>query len=167
MADEPKTNEPTQGTDPKEPEGGAEPQQRKDEPRDRNGQPGINREKYRRDIESRDERIKALEAQLEEATGKGKTAEDRVAELSKSFEDLKGELADEKVSSALREAGCVDLKAAKARLGDFDGDVSKLRDECPYLFRQERQTGSTGLRHRGAPEGVDDMLDRAFGLKKK
>ena len=121
---------------------------------DKHGQPGINREKYQRDIEAKDKQIAELQAQLDE---KSKTEEGRAA--------LKAEL-DKLTDHRLELAGCLNAKAAKALLGDYDGDVAKLKEACPYLFGVEKKTGSTGLKPEGAAGDLDDKLDKAFGIKK-
>ena len=134
------------------------------EVKDKHGQPGINREKYQRDIEAKDKQIAELQAQLDE---KSKTEEGRAA-LKAELDKLKADMADERTDHRLELAGCLNAKAAKALLGDYGGDVAKLKDACPYLFGTEKkQTGSTGARPEGPADGVDDKLDRIFGLKKK
>lgn len=134
------------------------------EVKDKHGQPGINREKYQRDIEAKDKQIAELQAQLDE---KSKTEEGRAA-LKAELDKLKADMADERTDHSLELAGCLNAKAAKALLGDYGGDVAKLKDACPYLFGTEKkQTGSTGARPEGPADGVDDKLDRIFGLKKK
>ena len=116
---------------------------------DSHGQPGINRERHDREIAAKDARIAELEGKLEDAS---KTEQGR-ADLKKEIDKLRAEQADERVAHKLELAGCVDLKAAKARLDDFGGDVDKLKSECPYLFAEKKQTGSTGLEASGAASG--------------
>lgn len=171
---EPKTDPKTEPqTDPKaEPaEGGAEGDPKPategqgggdGEPNDKHGQPGINREKYQRDIEAKDKKIAELQAQLDE---KSKTEEGRAA-LKEELDKLKAEMADERVDHKLELAGCRNAKAAKALLEDYDGDVAKLKEACPYLFGNEKKTGSTGLKPEGGAGDLDDKLDKAFGIKK-
>lgn len=127
---------------------------------DKHGQPGINREKYARDMKARDDKIAELQAQLDE---KAKTEEGR-ASLKKELDDLKAEMADERVAHKLELAGCRNVKAAKALLDDYDGDVAKLKEECPYLF-EGKKAGSTGLKPEGGASDLDDKLDKAFKLK--
>ena len=132
------------------------------EPNDKHGQPGINREKYQRDIEAKDKQIAELQAQLDE---KSKTEEGRAA-LKAELDKLKADMADERTDHKLELAGCLNAKAAKALLADYDGDVAKLKEGCPYLFGAEKKTGSTGLKHEGGAGDIDDKLDKAFGIKK-
>lgn len=129
------------------------------------GKPGatVNRHKYERDLEAKDKEIEELKAQIAEAA---KTKEGR-EELEKKMDDLKAQMASEKVGYQLELAGCVNVKAAKALLDDYDGDVTKLKEACPYLFGKEKKTGATGAKPTGAAGDDDAELDRAFGLKKK
>ncbi len=129
---------------------------------DKHGQPGINREKYARDMKARDDKIAELQAQLDE---KAKTEEGR-ASLKKELDDLKAEMAGERVAHKLEMAGCRNAKAAKALLDDYDGDVDKLKEGCPYLF-EGKKAGSTGLKLNAGPvydrrstEGFQDAVYR-------
>ena len=130
---------------------------------DRHGQPGINREKYNRDMAAKDREIADLKAQVAEAA---KTEEGRKA-LEERIAKLEADQADERVTHKLEMAGCLNAKAAKALLDDYEGDVAKLREACPYLFSDggARQTGSTGLKPEGGAgksdeERVDAILSK-------
>ena len=103
----------------------------------------------------KDDRIAELEKQLEESGRKAKSGEDAL----KKIEALEAQLADEKVTHALEAAGCVNAKAAKALLDDYKGDVEKLKEACPYLFK--KQTGSTGTKPGGAPSTSEERRKRA------
>lgn len=169
-ANEPNGNEPEGGTGTPEPTGGDGGKPEGNEPgalKDKHGEDAINLGHHNRLMAEKDAEIEKLTKQVEELTGKA----DKGADALKKIGELEARLADEKVSSALKLAGCVNEKAAKALLDDYEGDVSKLKEECPYLFggnADQRQKGSTGAKHNGgAPEkDVDEMLDRAFGFKK-
>lgn len=113
--------------------------------KDKHDEPAINRGRYDRDMKAKDDEIAALKKQLDEAK---RGAEDSAAAI-KRVEELEARLADEKVDRALEGAGCINLKAAKALLDDYKGDVAKLKEACPYLFK--KQTGSTGPKPGGAP----------------
>lgn len=134
---------------------------------DKHGQPGINREKYQRDMAAKDKEIADLKAQVAEAA---KTEEGRKA-LEEKIAKLEADQKDERVTHKLELAGCRNAKAAKALLDDYDGDVAKLKEGCPYLFsdgKEPKHTGSTGLKPDGdAGKALDEKLDRAFGIKKK
>ncbi|WP_294162262.1 hypothetical protein [uncultured Senegalimassilia sp.] len=124
------------------------------------GKPGatVNRHKYERDLEAKDKEIEELKAQIAEAA---KTKEGR-EELEKKMDDLKAQMASEKVGYQLELAGCVNVKAAKALLDDYDGDVAKLKEACPYLFGKEKQTGTTGMKPGGAPSGEAKTIKEAL-----
>ena len=47
---------------------------------------------------------------------------------------------------------------------DFDGDVAKLKEACPYLFRAQGPTGSTGAKPQGASSAIDDAIERGFKI---
>lgn len=164
---EPKQGDGTQGGTEGDPKPAAEGQGGGEgEVKDNHGQPGINREKYQRDIAAKDKEIADLKAQIAEAA---KTEEGRKA-LEEKIAKLEADQKDERVTHKLELAGCHNTKAAKALLDDYDGDVAKLKEDCPYLFSdgKNKQTGSTGLKPDGdADKALDEKLDRAFGIKKK
>ena len=164
---EPKQGDGTQGGTEGDPKPAAEGQGGGEgEVKDNHGQPGINREKYQRDIAAKDKEIADLKAQIAEAA---KTEEGRKA-LEEKIAKLEADQKDERVTHKLELAGCRNTKAAKALLDDYDGDVAKLKEDCPYLFSdgKNKHTGSTGLKPDGdADKALDEKLDRAFGIKKK
>ena len=166
--DEAKQNETPEEAEPKKGEGTEEKPaeaQGGEDVKDSHGQPGINREKYQRDLKAKEDEIAELRKQLDE---KSKTEEGR-AELQKQIDELKAKAADDATTYALKDAGCnaKAIKAAKALLPDYEGDVDKLKAECPFLFSEEKKTGTTGLKPEGAADGIDEKLDRAFGIAKK
>lgn len=140
----------------------AEPERREPEAepggdgiRDSHGQEGISKAKYERERREWEAKVADLQARLEDRAGD----DDRVSKLEADLKAMRERLDDERVTARLAAAGCVNAKAAKAVLADYDDDVDKLKAECPYLFRQARQTGSTG----GTPAGVPkaDLVARA------
>ena len=122
--------------------------------RDKHGEDAINRGHHERIVKEKDAEIAKLKEQLAEA---GKRAEDGQSALAE-VEKLREEMADKEVTHALEVAGCVNAKAAKALLGDYSGDVEKLKEACPYLFGPTRQVGATGIKATGAPDGPSDEL---------
>ena len=170
-AQDPKGGE---GANPQDPQEGTKPQEgaegeaaKAQDPETPEGT--VNRHQYERDVERRDKRIAELEAQLKAQNDARAAKGDETAQLRKEIEDFKSQLADEKLNAALAAAGCIDAKAAKACLDDYDGDVAKLRDAKPYLFQQaqEKKRLSTGGKPAGSATGSDDRIDRAFGLEGK
>lgn len=106
---------------------------------------------YERQIAERDEKIASLEAQIAEAAKSAEQAEKLSAEIA----ELKQASADERVDFALQLAGCRNVKAARAVLDDYEGDVSKLKEAEPWLFAKHMagegsQGGKTGLPNAGA-----------------
>lgn len=123
---------------------------------------GINREKYRRDIDARDRKIAELTAKLDELA---KSEEGR-ANLQKQLDDLKADTAKKRAAYELQLAGCRDgmaVKAAEALLPEFGDDIAKLKSECPFLF-ETKQTGSTGVKPEGgAGKDDEELVDRILG----
>lgn len=164
----PSETEQTPATTPtQEPAGQAGQEEEARDLTDRHGQPAIARGKYERDMAAKDEEIAKLRAQIDEAA----KTEDGRKELQERIAQMETQLADSKVEHALEMAGCVNVKAARAVLGDYDGDVDKLKSECPYLFAQEKpKTGSTGLPSGGAVSTAEQRRAKAraaAGLKPK
>lgn len=177
---EPKTDPDKTKAEPKPPEGGEDTEAKADpepgaaghgegdgegEVTDKHGMPGINREKYNRDMAAKDEEIAELKAQIAEAA---KTEEGRKA-LEEKIAKLESDQKDERTTYDLKLAGIRDdkaVKAAKAMLPDYDGDVDKLKEDCPYLFSDGKKTGSTGLKHEGGAgiESIDAKLDKIWGV---
>lgn len=161
MADQ-EPNEPQQ-QEPQQQEPQQDPQQpQHQEPGgivDSHGQPGISRAKYDREMKEWKAQVAELQAKLDQQAKSGQDDGDRVAKLEADLKAMRQQLDDERLAGKLAAAGCVNAKAAKAVLGDYDGDIEAMKKACPYLFRQERQTGSTG----GTPAGASkaDLVARA------
>lgn len=128
---------------------------------DSHGQPGINKERHDKEVSD----LKAEIAKLKSEAADASEAKAKREEYEKKIADLEAKMADTEVAHKLELAGCLSVKAAKALLGDFDGDVSKLKAECPYLFQAEKKKGSTGLDPKGPSTGLDDKIDAAMGVK--
>lgn len=100
-------------------------------------------------IKERDSRIAELEAQVAEAAKSAEAAE----ALRGEIDELKAQGEGQRVEFELRLAGVRNVKAAKAILSDYGGDVTALREAEPWLFAEtpERQSsGKTGLPNAGA-----------------
>jgi len=97
-------------------------------------------------ITERDGKIAELEGKLADAEKLGQQAES----LKSENEKLKNQAASDRIDFALQLAGCRNVKAARAVLDDYDGDVEKLKAAEPYLFAAHaEQSGATGLPNAG------------------
>lgn len=107
-------------------------------------------------LAARDERIAELEKQVAEA------AESKAAakKLTDEIEKVRAEAAEERVAYELRLAGVCNVKAAKALLADYGGEVTKLREGEPWLFAKHaaEPSGSTGLESAGAATSEEATL---------
>lgn len=147
-----------QGQEPQEPKERDEP-----EVKDTHGQPGINKERHDKEVAALNARIEELQAKIDDSAKTEKAREELKAEVQKA----RDEIAAEKLTWKLEKAGCKNVKAAKAVLDDYEGDVAALKKDCPYLFEEEKK-GATGLKPEGASKGSDaDKVDRILGIKKK
>ena len=158
-------NQESQEEQKQEPEGGQQAQEeQKQEPEggilDSHGQPGISKAKYDREVKEWKAQVAELQAKLDQQAKAGQDDGDRVAKLEADLKAMQDRLADEKLTGALAAAGCVNAKAAKAVLDDYDGDVEKLKADCPYLFRKS-QSGSTGGAPAGATGSHEDRVRKA------
>ena len=147
------TPEPTPGADP-EPEPTPEPEP---EPKDKYGQPGINKERHDKEVAELNAKIAELQKQVDEAA---ETKEGR-EKLQKELADVKAQMADSNVTHSLEMAGCVNVKMAKAVLADYEGDVARLKADCPYLFESRKQTGSVDGKPGTAPSAADERRKAA------
>lgn len=131
---------------------------------DSHGQPGINKERHDKEVAELKKQIEELKADAAEAA-ESKAKRD---EFEQKVSDLEGKLADSELSRKLEKVGCRSVKAAKALLPDYDGDVEKLRAAEPFLFEEVKPTtGSTGFKPKAAdPKDDQEELDKLFGIKK-
>lgn len=113
---------------------------------------------YKAALAARDERIAELEKQVAEA------AESKAAakKLTDEIEKVRAEAAEERVAYELRLAGVRNVKAAKALLADYEGDVSKLREGEPWLLAKHaaEPSGTTGLEPAGAATSEEAEMKR-------
>lgn len=86
------------------------------------------------------------------------------ARLTAEIEALRKDQADQQLDFSLERAGVRNVKAARALLDDYEGDVAKLKEAVPWLFEEPKpnptpqQTGATGLEPQGAAGGGGDEL---------
>ena len=110
-------------------------------------------EELRTAIAERDARIGELEAQIEEAS----RSVEAVNALAAQIEELRQGAEAEREGFELKMAGCRSVKAARALLSDYGGDVDALAAAEPWLFGAEAaQSGVTGLPSAGAAGGGDE-----------
>lgn len=145
-------------------EASAEPKGDAGEVRDTHGQPGINKERHDKEVAELNAEIAKLKAEAKDA------AENRAKreEFEKKAADLEAKMADAETTHRLELAGCRSVKAAKALLDDYDGDVSKLKAEHPYLFEDAKGgSGSTGLKPGSAPSGPAKTIREGLKSRKE
>lgn len=108
------------------------------------------RSDYEAALKERDARIAALEGEIAEAAKTAESAEKLRAEM----DELRKQGEEQRVGFELQMAGARNVKAARALLADYEGDVEKLRAGEPWLFGAgaavPAQTGATGLPSAGA-----------------
>ena len=130
---------------------------------DSHGQPGINKERHDKEVAELKKQIEELKADAAEAA----ESKAKRAEYEQKVSDLEGKLADSELSRKLEKVGCRSVKAAKALLADYDGDIEKLRAAEPFLFEEVKPTGSTGFKPKANdPKDDQEELDKLFGIKK-
>lgn len=111
-------------------------------------------EELRRALAERDEKIAQMEAQIADAFKSTEAAE----ALAKQIEKMKAAADEQRTSFELRLAGARNVTAAKALLGEHDGDVGKLKAAEPWLFAGA--AGATGLEPAGTTNGGDADMKR-------
>lgn len=132
---------------------------------DKHGNPAIAKGKYDRDLKAANDKIAELQGRIDEAA----ESKERAEGLKEELEQARAEFADKELTYRLELAGIRDanaVKAAKAMVDDFGGDVDKLREGCPWLFVDTtKRSGSTGFDGSGSSDnGLDAKLDRIFGV---
>ena len=151
---EPESKEPKAEEQNTDEEGGSEADEGV---KDSHGQPGINKERHDKEVAALNKKIEELQSQIDDAAKTEKARDDLKREIQKARDDIK----EEKLNWQLEKAGCKNLKAAKVLLDDYDGDISKLKADCPYLFEEEKPSGSTGGKPSGPADDKEERLERA------
>lgn len=155
-------NEPN--TDPKAgPDVGAQQEPPKTEPQSAGG-PDAKKaaEKYKAERDAARKETEELKQRIEKLEGNDAQIEQLKADLAKQKEEADAKLKkaerDRVNTSRLAKEGCIDTEVALTLL-DENGDVDKLKEEKPYLFK-EQQSGSTG-KNSTSPSDHETRLKRA------
>ena len=102
--------------------------------------------------------IAELEGQIADAAKSAEVAKELRAELKQ----MKKQAEDDRVEFGLKLAGCRNVKAARAVLDDYKGDIDAMKEAEPWLFAQHAAggdaVGSTGLPNAGAAADADRQL---------
>ncbi|MBS5499507.1 MAG: hypothetical protein KHX02_00060 [Collinsella stercoris] len=109
-------------------------------------------------LAERDAKIAELEGAIVEAAKSAETAEALRAEM----EELRHQGEEQRVEFELTMAGARNVRAARVLLDEHGGDVSKLKEAEPWLFKgtTSRQSGKTGLPNAGAASDEGKTMKR-------
>ena len=123
-------------------------------------QPQVSGTDWEKAVAERDEKIAALEAQVAKAAKNAETAEQLRSEIA----ELKAQGESDRIDFRLQLAGVRNVKAARAMLGDYDGEVDALKAAEPWLFADARTTkpqgGKTGLPNAGTSSDEGKTMKR-------
>ena len=122
------------------------------------GGDGSDQQAFEAQLAERDSRIAELEGQIADAAKTAETAEGLRAEIAA----LKQQAEDERLDFTLKLAGVRNVKAARAVLADYGGDVEKMREAEGWMFAEqvpapEAATGKTGFPNAGAASNAAGM----------
>lgn len=109
---------------------------------------------YEAQIAERDARIAELEDQIADAAKNAETAK----ELRGELKQMRKQAESDRIEFGLKLAGCRNVKAAKAVLDDYSGDIDAMKEAEPWLFAKHLAAGATGLPNAGAAEASDKDL---------
>lgn len=134
----------------------AQQQERPQEPEAKPVAAKVDVSAYEAQITERDERIKALEAQVADAAKTAEAAE----QLKSQIEELRVQGESDRIEFELRLAGCRNVKAARAVLEDHGGNVSALKEAEPWMFADApaKQSGKTGLPNAGVAKDFEKQM---------
>ena len=123
-------------------------------------QPQVSGTDWEKAVAERDEKIAALEAQVAKAAKNAETAEQLRSEIA----ELKAQGESDRIDFRLQLAGVRNVKAARAMLCDYDGEVDALKAAEPWLFADARTTkpqgGKTGLPNAGTSSDEGKTMKR-------
>ena len=95
---------------------------------------------------AKDKEIEELKAQMAEMSA---TKEGR-EKLEKRISELEAQNKDDRVTFQLQLAGCKNVKAAKALLDDYDGDIDKMKGPLAASPRAPPRTSTRSWTARSA-----------------
>lgn len=109
-------------------------------------------------LAERDAKIAELEGAIAEAAKSAEAAEALRAEM----DELRRQGEEQRVEFELTMAGARNVRAARVLLDEHGGDVSKLKEAEPWLFKgtTSRQSGKTGLPNAGAASDEGKTMKR-------
>lgn len=109
-------------------------------------------------LAERDAKIAELEGAIAEAAKSAEAAEALRAEM----DELRRQDEEQRVKFELTMAGARNVRAARVLLDEHGGDVSKLKEAEPWLFKgtTSRQSGKTGLPNAGAASDEGKTMKR-------
>lgn len=133
------------------------------------------------DLQRQADELKASMEGLKSADDVQRAVDEALSKANADFEQSRARWAEREkaltVSNQLAEQGCidcdallshVDLSKVSVKDGKTEGvDVDALKGSYPYLFGKRPVSGATDARPDGAPSGIDERLDKAFGLKEE
>lgn len=111
---------------------------------------------YEAQIAERDARIAELESQIAEAAESAEAAK----ELKSQLREVKRQAESDKLEFSLKLAGCRNVKAAKAVLDDYSGDIDAMKEAESWLFAKHAAAGATGLPSAGAADNAEKDVRR-------
>lgn len=97
----------------------------------------VNVHKLERDLANREKRIKELEAELTESKKLVASSDERISAIEQQLKDAADAKTKAEAESALTSAGCIDLELGRMALDALDGDIEKLKETKPFLFKSE------------------------------
>lgn len=97
----------------------------------------VNVHKLERDLANREKRIKELEAELTESKKLMASSDERISAIEQQLKDAADAKTKAEAESALTGAGCIDLELGRMALDALDGDIEKLKETKPFLFKSE------------------------------
>lgn len=105
--------------------------------------------------DNQEDQAQGQQATSAQVGGGNKTRNAAAPDFEKQIAELKQASADERIDFELQLAGCRNVKAARAVLDDYEGDIDKMKEAELWLFAKhlgdsKGATGKTGFPNAGA-----------------